>query len=112
MKEVFDFIWNLVVVVVTGGFFLIAVGTMIKVMLMLIYFLMPYVIYPFSKFEESDNAKGTALIVSTILALPLFLIVIFIAAKVIGNGVLFIFFFVGLYFMFRSYRQNKEKNQN
>ncbi|MHD0396376.1 hypothetical protein ACY2DA_00615 [Staphylococcus simulans] len=108
MSDVFDFIWNLIVIAVTGGFFIIVVGTMMKVLMMLIYVLMPYVIYPFLKIEKGEGAKWFALLVSTILASVVLFTLIFITAKVIGNGVLFLFFFLGLYFMFRSYQKKRE----
>lgn len=112
MSELLGLILNLISIVFMGGFFIIVVGTMIKTSMALMNLYMGYIIHHLLKGGNSDNAKWFALIVSIILAFLTMVILIFVLGKVIGNGVLVLFFLAGLYFLFRRYQQSKEHHKS
>ncbi|UXR35445.1 hypothetical protein MUA31_00485 [Staphylococcus simulans] len=112
MNELFGFIWNILKIIVLGVYFIVAVGAMLKLYLKLIDFYKTHLSRLFLGRENSDSTRWLVLIISITLAFLSFILMTYIIAKVIGNGVLFLFFLAGLYFIFRYYQQSKENNKS
>lgn len=107
MSELLSFIWNILKIIVFGTYFIVAVGAMLKLYVNMIGFYTRHINRVFSERENNDSTRWIVLI----LAFLSFILMTFIITKVIGNGVLFLFFLAGLYYIFRYYQQSKENDK-
>ncbi|RIN76598.1 hypothetical protein [Staphylococcus simulans] len=111
MSELLSFIWNILKTIVFGTYFIVAVGAMLKLYVNMIGFYTRHLSRVFSERENNDSTRWIVLIISITLAFLSFILMTFIITKVIGNGVLFLFFLAGLYYIFRYYQQSKENDK-
>ncbi|UXV35075.1 hypothetical protein MUA90_00545 [Staphylococcus sp. IVB6181] len=108
MEDLLSFAWNILIIAFFVPYFLIAVGGMGVCIVKLTKMYQARFSRIFEKYDNQGSLYYSILVISIGLAFISFILPFYLAAQFLGNALLFIFFLVGLYFIFKRYKKRKQ----